>query len=374
MIRKNHNLVEIEKNAPLLNLNHGFLQRDTDELLRRVSLWPSYIESLTPSPAYNEEQDLPEPDRIHIHDAERTFTTTENRQALIRILNLLNHRFGDYHQGLSYVSSFLLLTCEEQTVIDILSHLNSNPKYIPQYWKSQSVASATDAYVFQKLMARYFPDVYQHLEQSTIQPDTYCQKWFVALCVHVLPFEALFSFFENFFQEGHTFLIKFALSLIKHISEPLLKTKDPSEIFALLRLEDKYVTPDVALSIVEGARDFDLSDIDFEKERREAFETHLKERLEAAKRRQEEELDEEDEITDYSTDEEDDDEDSGECNLCNNLMSEVYCTVCDKRICSKCVKKNIQGHSPSHKTVDIEEADEADVNEISSSISKKLLI
>lgn len=33
-------------------------------------------------------------------------------------------------------------------------------------------------------------------------PETYCQKWFVGLCVHVLPFSALLDFFDAFFKGG----------------------------------------------------------------------------------------------------------------------------------------------------------------------------
>jgi hypothetical protein len=305
------NIWEDEKQAPLLDTERGFLKKDVQGALDRAAKWPSLISDLPPLDIEQFEKelsDLPAPDRIHIHDAERTFTNTQNRQKLIRILNLLNKRFNDYHQGLSYASSFLLLTLDEPMTVNILTHLFQNEKYIKDYWKSQSIASAIDAYVFDKLMKIHFPDVHAHLAKNAILPETYCQKWFVGLCVHVLPFEPLFNFYEHFFTEGHKFLIRFALSLIKHMKDLILKTNDTSTIYSYLRLDPKYVSTEKALSIVEDYKEFDVSELNFEHERTEAFDKNLKQRLENAKRRQEEALEEEDEITDYSDSDEEDDE------------------------------------------------------------------
>jgi hypothetical protein len=304
-------LWEKEFQAPILDTEKGFLKKDEQGALDRAATWPSLIENLpnVDVEKYESElKNLPEADRIHIHDAERTFKDTDNRQKLIRILNLLNQRFKDYHQGLSYVTSFLLLTLDEATAVTILTHLFNDEKYIVDYWKSQSIASATDAYVFDKLMKTHFPEVHAHLVKNAILPETYCQKWFVGLCVHVLPFEALFTFYEHFFRQGHTFLLRFALSLINHMKEQILKTNDTSVLYAYLRLDPKYVTTEKAIAIVDGYKDFDVSELDIKKERQEAFDNNLKVRLELAKKRQEEALDDEDEITDYSTSDEEDDE------------------------------------------------------------------
>jgi hypothetical protein len=352
------NLFEEEKNAPLLDSERGFLKKDIDGALNRAAKWPELISDLAPVDREQYEKDqaeLPPPDRIFIHDAERTFISTRNRQKLMRILNLLSKKFEDYHQGLSYVTSFLLLTLDEPDAVNLLQHLNDNEKYVKGYWKAQSIASATDAYVFDKLMKRYFPDVHAHLAKNAILPDTYCQKWFVGLCVHVLPFEALFNFYEHFFRHGHVFLLRFALSLIKHMSDQILKTNDTSKLYAYLRLDDKYVSTEKALEIVEGYKDFDLSDVNIAQEREEAFNKHLKARLENAAKRQQEALEDEDEITDYS--DEDEDEDNS-CALCKNMMPDMYCKDCRKQICEMCAQKKREDHDPGHKTIPLDEHEE----------------
>jgi hypothetical protein len=104
---------------------------------------------------------------------------------------------------------------------------------------------------------RTFPEIAKHLVSNTIFPETYCQKWFVGLCLHVMPFENLFEFLEKFFFHGAIFLYRFALSLMEHISVPLLETNDPVKIFALLRLDPKVIEPDFA-AIIKGADAFEL--------------------------------------------------------------------------------------------------------------------
>ncbi|KAL0476678.1 tbc-6 [Acrasis kona] len=304
---------EKEKKAPLLNLENNFMQKDVEAVVARAKTWPSLIDGLesVAQDQYKEQlEQQTEIDRIFIHDAERTFSDDGNRKKLMTILSYLTKEFGDYHQGLSYVTSFLLLTLDEATVINILKNLNASEKYTKGYWKSQSVKSATDGYVFEDLMKVHVPEVYAHLKKHFIQPDTYCQKWFVSLCVHVLPFEALFNFYEKYLKEGNVFLYRFALSLVKNMKSEILGTNDVSTLYAYLRLDAKYVSEQKALDIVKSADDFDLTGLDVEKARQDAFDTHLKARLEEAARRQTELANEsEDEITDYSTSDDEDEDD-----------------------------------------------------------------
>eukprot|EP00960_Hanusia_phi_P001764 50549-Hanusia_phi.AAC.1 len=39
-------------------------------------------------------------------------------------------------------------------------------------------------------------EVAEHLEKAGLVPEAYAQKWFVGLCVHTMPFEALLDLFE----------------------------------------------------------------------------------------------------------------------------------------------------------------------------------
>jgi hypothetical protein len=343
---------EYEREAPLLNLNKGFLEQEGELLFDRVAAWPTLagVDSSTINgvsiPA------VEKPDRIFIADAERTFRHKENQDKFVRLLAYLDSKFGDYAQGLGYVSSFLLLTIEEANAIALLSHLNSSKRYIPGYWKHEAVAFATDAYVFQELVGKFFPQVAAHLQKNTIDPATYCQKWFVGLCVHVLPFEVLFHFFEKFFAGGFEFLMKFGLSLIKHLETQLLAiNNNPASIFALLRLDPKVVSHDseFLMDMVNGADEFDFSGIDFESLRSSVYQKYLQKRLASAKEAKEATVD--DEIED--------------CQICLDDFPEVYCKECDLKICENCHASppSKSTHKPEHRVMPIDLEDEEDEKE-----------
>lgn len=226
---RNENFWNEEKDAPLLTKNRGYLKPNdpNTEVLERVSKWPSIMGIQDENKEINlsEVNISPEHERIVIKDAERTFFGSEDRKHLIQVLNYLCSEFKEYAQAASYVTSFLLLHLDVKTVISMLLKMNFDPKYVPGYWRSEAVALATDGYVFDSLLAKRFPEVHSHLAKNFIFPETYVQKWFSGLSIHVLPFEAIYPFFEDFLKNGYVSLFQFGLSLIDQHKEELLNAK-----------------------------------------------------------------------------------------------------------------------------------------------------
>lgn len=293
-----------EREAPLLRLNCSFLP--STDILQRIE--SSDEDDSTKS--FDHE-------RIIRLDAERTFLGATQRTTLMNILSFLRNDFGCYHQAMSYVVGFLVLTHSPSKVIELMGKLHRD--VLVGYWTEEPVAFATDAYVFDYLLADRYPDVHEHLSKHHILPETYAQKWFTTLCVGVLPFKALFLFFDTYVTESiltssNVFLFQFALSLIKHMRENILKTKNISTIYGYLRLDmtlpplDKQFD-ELTMSIVRDAKDYDLSQSDFNLLRKKAFEEKLRARLEAAKRAHQE--NEKNQIS-CSTSSSDDDNDDGE--------------------------------------------------------------
>lgn len=274
-----------EKDAPLLILNKGFLQKQGDALFSRTSKWPA----LSSAPSMDNVK-IAEPvnvDRILVADAERTFRSAQNRATFVKLLDHFHKGFGDYHQGLSYVASFLSLTLAEPEVVQIMTHLNYNDKFIPGYWKHETVKFSTDAYVFQELALKFVPKVAQHL-QKYIDPSTFCQKWFVGLFVHVLPFEFLFQFFEGFLAGGFKYSMQFGLSLLNQLQDKLLAINSDYTLMEILRLDPKTIPHDEKLNELltkafAGAKDYKLDDINFPELRESTYNEKLKARMESAK-------------------------------------------------------------------------------------------
>lgn len=132
------------------------------------------------------------------------------------------------------------------------------------YWFAAPPAYVRDAMVYSRLVAEHFPEVSALLTQAGVAAEAYVSKWFVGLCLHVLPFRALFAFYSALLEEGAPYLFKFALSLIRHTSSALLACKptEASSIFAILRL-DPSVYPDahpIHDDIVASAAEWDVTD------------------------------------------------------------------------------------------------------------------
>ena len=210
---------------------------------------------------------------------------------MIDLLEELFFSFGDYSQSLGYIASLLLLLMEKDQAKKILFELNFNDKYIPGYWKAEAVAFGRDGYVFQSLLEKFHPAVAKHLAENGILPTTYAQKWFSGLCIHVLDFESLFPFFDNFFKEGYPFLFRFGLSVVNVLKDQILAAKSPTTIFELLRLDSKNkdIPEEIGKKIMEIATSDEYKDLgDLEEMRKIAYETKIKPQLEAAKKRREE--------------------------------------------------------------------------------------
>lgn len=265
-----------------------------------------------------------ETDRIFQADAERTFISKENQEIFTKNMQRLYHTFGkDYHQGLGYCYSFLALTQEPDDVNRILVKLYRDDKYIPGYWKAAPENFKRDAMVYGRLIEKHFPEVAKHLKTAGVVPEAYTQKWFVGLCLHVLPFPALFDFWEAFFRDGYLFLFQFALALVETLAPKILesKTTDVSKLFELLRLDvhtfpDNYQDGQFFLDLVASATDnkYKIAKDEIEELRKEEMEKLQIELEKVRKRLKELEEESDDEIIfsdeeDEESEEDDDDDD-----------------------------------------------------------------
>ena len=172
-------------------------------------------------------------------DAERTFQDASHRERMMALLRRVWPENRDYHQGLGYVSSLLMLLFDADTTARILLRLTREERYTPGYWRAAPEPYVRDAMVYARLVAERYPAVDALLTSACVVPESYASKWFIGLCVHVLPYAALFDFVEAFLAEGHIFLFKFALALVGATSEKLLACKptDVNLIFEILRLD-----------------------------------------------------------------------------------------------------------------------------------------
>ena len=230
-----------EGGAPLLRRNAGFLKAGglPDGLRTRLDTWPSLCAATEPAAVAEGGCEDEAALRIFLRDAERTFQDEGHRKRMIELLKRVWPENRDYHQGLGYVCSLLMLFFDDETTVRILLRITRDEKYTPGYWRAAPEPYVRDAMVYARLVEQRYPAVAAQLQAACLVPEAYASKWFIGLCVHVLPFEALISYVEAFLNEGFVFLFKFSLAIVDALSEQLktLKMTDVNKILELLRLD-----------------------------------------------------------------------------------------------------------------------------------------
>lgn len=269
---RNPAFLDKEINSPLIDKCGRYLQDNREHVLDLASSWPELVALHQDDREIDLDQhhDLSEQvTRIISEDAIRTFVTEEHRAVMVKVLNCVVFHLGDYHQGLGYVTGFLLLSLEPQDVARLLITVGTHKKYIPRYWCHEAVAYGTDAYVLYRIVKDLEPSIAAHISSQGVAPESFCQKWLVGLCVHVLPFQQLYIFFDMFLREGYTTSFKFGVALLKRMKAKLLSTKDIARLYSLLRLDTKVTAADDAQAIVDELPHVDLAAYDIESWRAE---------------------------------------------------------------------------------------------------------
>ena len=241
-----------EGESPLLARNFKFITHDNiDMLTARVSSWADLIEGVDSIQIDLKQADLCKNEeflRIFLRDAERTYVPKDEKEAQERtlkrhaahtaILKTAVAVINDYHQGLGYIAAFLGLFLDQLSASRIILALHTNSKYSQGYFSATPQRFVADARVLNKLLSSRKPALHAHLASKGVLPEMYATKWFVGLCLHVLPFGALFEFYEAFLTQGNEFLFKFGLAYFDTFEKELMNAKDTHSIMTILRAED----------------------------------------------------------------------------------------------------------------------------------------
>eukprot|EP01071_Lankesteria_metandrocarpae_P010241 Lankesteria_metandrocarpae@DN5315_c0_g1_i1.p1 len=284
---------ETEGKAPLLNRNAGFLSPDKansakDVARKWLDLVEAYCKKCAPednvAPKCMEAKAIDEAMlRIYKLDAERTFTAEKYRRIMVNVLKAIHVETQDYHQGMGFVVAFLLLYLNEDEVIQFVIALHRH--YLQGYFRAGPVNYIRNAKIFEKVLKAKMPLPANKITEC-VAAEAYCSKWFIGLNVHVLTFAALKTFFDAFLVQGHDFLYKFGLALVKVCEEDIMTAKDVSKILAILRLDALHYPNDYKCynsgerttnvdtdeteenffcRIIDTALATDISDVDLEK-------------------------------------------------------------------------------------------------------------
>lgn len=186
--------------------------------------------------------------RIFQRDAERTFITKGNaelnartqlrQQQQVENLQLVHCAVDGYHQGLGYMVAFLQLFLDDTDLLRIVRTLHTSPRHSAGYFCAAPEAFVRDARAMTRLLQEDQPAVAEHLTKVGIVPEMYAVKWFIGLCVHVLPLLQLLDFWEGFFQYGCEFICCFGLAFMREFAAEILAEQNTAGVMAILRMEE----------------------------------------------------------------------------------------------------------------------------------------
>ena len=74
------------------------------------------------------------------------------------MLTYLESNFHDYQQNISFIVSFMLLTCSDSEVVSFVMKLHAEDRYLPGHWEQEAVGAKTDAFLFMKCVLRGLVD------------------------------------------------------------------------------------------------------------------------------------------------------------------------------------------------------------------------
>lgn len=234
------------------NRNYKFVSLENSEvMIGRVRAWLDIVDSKeeVDLAKLREEKVSEEHMRIFQRDADRTFVPKDDPQvdkrtkvrqdAHVENLRQIVGEVKDYHQGLGYVAAFLSLFLGSEDVVKLALILHRSPKYSAGYFMGAPQAFVADAKVLYKILQKKNPGLHQHLISKGVLPEMFASKWFVGLCLHVLPFECLLEFYENFLTHGAEYIFKFAIQYMSEFESVLMEAKSTSSIMTILRAEDE---------------------------------------------------------------------------------------------------------------------------------------
>eukprot|EP00762_Andalucia_godoyi_P000285 ANDGO_03239.mRNA.1 hypothetical protein len=317
---------------PLIESSFSLSEPENAELTRQIG---DRILARVPSVAsVMGTVDLPAPsefERIFEMDAERTFREVGRRNLLAGILSRHKKKHGDYHQGLSYIASSLLLVLDSvDAVVAVLDHLSSDDNLMKDVWCAQALRDATDGYVMFEILKAGDAELYSTLMRFTMVPEVWFQKYGTGLAVHILPLKNCYELFELILEHGRKALIKLVLVLLEEVKDQLMASKDIDKVNAILRLdrvkmgfkenpESLVQFGDKLLDTVRrhyqkenvGAAQALLDAVDktdLQESRVACYEKFLKARVERAKQILQDEEDEDDMSGDFSDTDEDEDD------------------------------------------------------------------
>lgn len=138
-----------------------------------------------------------------------------------------------YCQAMNIVVAALLIYMSEAQAFYLLSTLCD--RLVPGYYSTTMYGTLLDQKVFESLVERTMPILWEHLVKSDIQLSVASLPWFLSLYINSMPLVFAFRVLDVFFVEGPKVLFQVGLAILRINGEELLDAADDGTFISVLK-------------------------------------------------------------------------------------------------------------------------------------------
>ena len=163
------------------------------------------------------------------------FQSEEGIGRLRRVLTAyswVNEEVG-YCQAMNIVVAALLIYLSEAQAFFVLSVLCD--RLLPGYYSITMYGTLLDQKVFESLVEKTMPVLWDHLAKTDVQLSVVSLPWFLSLYINSMPLIFAFRVLDVFFLEGPKVLFQVGLAILRINGEELLDISDDGSFISVLK-------------------------------------------------------------------------------------------------------------------------------------------
>ncbi|KAK1014098.1 GTPase activating protein (GAP) [Friedmanniomyces endolithicus] len=163
------------------------------------------------------------------------FQSDEGIGRLRRVLTAYSWTNTDvgYCQAMNIVVAALLIYLSETQAFYLLATLCD--RLLPGYYSQTMYGTLLDQRVFESLVEKTMPIIWDHLQRHDVQLSVVSLPWFLSLYINSMPLIFAFRVLDVFFLEGPKVLFQIGLAILRINGEELLDATDDGTFISVLK-------------------------------------------------------------------------------------------------------------------------------------------
>ncbi|KAI8969958.1 rab-GTPase-TBC domain-containing protein [Mycotypha africana] len=165
----------------------------------------------------------------------KAYQQSEGINRLRRVLSAYSWKNPElgYCQAMNIVTSAILIYMSEEQAFYTLGVLCDD--MLPGYYSTSMYGALLDQIIFENLLEKMMPKLYNHFKYTDIQLSVACLPWFLSLYINSMPLLYAFRVLDCFFLEGPKILFQIGLAILKINGDELMEAADDGTFMNILK-------------------------------------------------------------------------------------------------------------------------------------------